>query len=630
MKFRATTFTIGLLVFGVYAAACTVSSTDDDDESADGSGGSGGSSTGGSGGSSGGSGGETSSGGSGASASGGSGGSTSSGGSGGGLGEGGAAGSGELPTVELMDCGTRDPAGATVVDADVSQDTTWSGTIYVDGNIDVTDGATITIEPGTDIVVAVDSEIEFGWNSNQATIKAEGSVDAPIRFCGENGDSGFWDGLIVRGNVTSDSVMRNVLIADAGAAGQSLALETSILIENVQVRNGEGDGVRAADFDQDSSQLSVEGIEDVPVVLTHPRGATNFPLGGNFENNGDNTVHIAYVDVEEDTTIHDPGIPYVQESDVDVYDGAELNFAAGVDYRFAANTDLEVGWNSGDATLNIMGTSTSPVVFRGEAENSGFWAGIIIRPNVRTDSLVEYLEIRHAGNAAVEAMAIHSAITLNNLLVEDSAAGVYIDAQGLNAASSNLSVNNVTALPLIVEPNALVTLPEGGDFTENDTNQVGVEGGDFDVVGDVPNLGVPYRVLGDIDVEEGADITLAPGTHFVMTADSDIEFGWNSGEVTVIAVGTEEAPIRFTGADEVAGFWPGLTIQSNVLSNSEFNWVEIGHGGDACLTLRQPFNVTNSHFFDCAGAGILKLDSDTTDYTDGNTFAGVSPSVDNL
>ncbi len=635
MRFRVSTLSAGFLVVGLVAGACTVESTDsNDDGGTGGTQGSAGNGTGGSGGDTGGSGGASSgSGGSGTTSSAaGAAGETSTTSGSGGMGEGGAGtgGTGGAPvTVDLIDCGSRDMSDATVVDSDITDDQTWSGTVYVDGRIDVYDGATLTIEAGTRVIMAVDSDIEFGWNSDQATVFAEGTADEPVRFCGEQEDQGFWRGLTFQQNVTSDSVLENVLIADAGGADQSLVLKADLLVDNVQVRNGANEGVLAADFDEDSQRLSVEGVEDVPVVLTGSAAITNFPLGGMFDNNGENTVHLRYTDLEDDTVFHDVGIPYVQEARVDVRN-ATLTFDAGVEVRFAADADLEVGWNNSDAIFMVNGTSAAPVVFRGAADDPGFWRGIILRQNVRTSSVIDHLEIRHAGGLDSNALRVESALTLQNVSVSDSSTGVYVRDQGLDPASTNLTITGVSDLPLVVGPNAVFTLPEGGAFTGNDTDQVGVEGGDLDGVGTFPNLGVPYRILADIDVVEGADVTLTPGTEFVMTADSDIEIGWNSGEVTFVAEGTEDAPIRFTGADEVAGFWPGLTVQSNALSGSKFDWVEIGHGGDACLTLRRPLPVTNSTFFDCEGVGILKLASDTSDYTESNSFEGVSASVADL
>jgi hypothetical protein len=114
-----------------------------------------------------------------------------------------------------------------------------------------------------------------------------------------------------------------------------------------------------------------------------------------------------------------------------------------------------------------------------------------------------------------------------------------------------------------------------------------------------------------------------------MSADSSIEFGCNSSEATIAAVGTEEAPIRFTGTDETPGFWEGLIVRGNVLSASRFEYVEIGHAGgtgnaNAALRLDNPITVENCTFFSSAAYGILATAGDPNDYASNNTFTDVA------
>jgi hypothetical protein len=120
-------------------------------------------------------------------------------------------------------------------------------------------------------------------------------------------------------------------------------------------------------------------------------------------------------------------------------------------------------------------------------------------------------------------------------------------------------------VPLTVQPDALITLPEGGAFTGNQPDHIAIEAGDYRVTGTVPNLGVPYRVLGSIYTLESS-MTIAAGTRFIMSADAQLEFGWNGNSATIVAQGTAAAPIRFTGLSEVAGYWSGLIVGSNALS----------------------------------------------------------------
>ncbi len=523
----------------------------------------------------------------------------------------------------LTGCGSRSVLGATVIDDTISTSQTWSGTVYVQGEVRVVEGAVLAIEPGTHIIFAADAQLDVGWNSGAATLLANGTEAAPITFCGQAGDPGYWKGLLIENNVTSNSVLEHVLISDAGGEAQALLVNAEVKLSDVRVESSDQVGVRASTFGDSSARLSVSGTEGVPVVLTSAAALSPFPVGGLFIDNTENTVHLDFTDISGLTAFRDPSIPYVVENAVDVTDGADLTFEAGVELRFAADAGLDIGWNSGDVVLNVAGTATQPVEFRGVSEEPGFWAGIAIRTNVRTSSVVSHLLLRNSGGGDEGALRIESKIQLRDVQLAQNEVGAWIGAQGLAAGSTNLSITSTEAVPLTVRPDALITLPAGGSYTGNSVDQIAVEAGDFTVSGTVPNLAVPYRVLGDIDTVQDSSMTIAAGTHFVMTADSDIEFGWNGGSATVLARGTAATPIQFSGVDATAGFWQGLTVGSQVLSSSAFEYVAIADAGPNCLTLQREVSVTNSSFTRCESYGISTVPTDLLDHTLTNTFTGM-------
>jgi hypothetical protein len=523
----------------------------------------------------------------------------------------------------LTGCGSRSVIGATVIRDTISTGQTWSGTVYVQGEVSVVEGAVLAIEPGTHIIFAADAQLEVGWNSGAATLLANGTEAAPITFCGQAGNPGYWKGLSIEDNVTSNSVLEHVLIADAGGEAQALLVNAEVKVSDVRVENSDKVGVRASAFGDGSARLSVSGTEGVPVVLTSAAALSPFPVGGVFNDNTENEVHLDFTDISGLTVFRDPLIPYVLENAVDVTEGADLTFEAGVEVQFAADAGLDIGWNSGDVVLHVAGTADQPVEFRGVTEEPGFWAGIAIRSNVRTSSVVSHLLLRNSGGGEEGALRIEAKIQVHDVQLAQNEKGAWIGAQGLAVGSTNLSITSTEAVPLTVRPDALITLPAGGSYTGNGVDQIAVEAGDFTVSGTVPNLAVAYRVLGDIDTLQDSSMTIAAGTHFVMTADSDIEFGWNSGSATVIVRGTAAAPIQFSGVEATAGFWEGLSVGSQVLSSSAFEYVEIADAGPNCLTLQRDVSVTNSSFSRCETYGISTVSTDLTDHTPTNTFTGM-------
>jgi hypothetical protein len=429
----------------------------------------------------------------------------------------------------------------------------------------------------------------------------------------------------VREGAAADSVLSNVLVSDGGGIAThdaAVSFESAVRIDNLQVRNSGKAGVYAESFAESSQRLSVEGSAGVAVVLDGAAAVTHFPRGGTIAANGEDVVRLTFSDIDEDTGFHELEVPYVQVNAVTAED-ATLTFDAGTEYHFAAGAGLVIG--SG-AAIQVDGSEQKPVVLRGELEDAGSWTGLVIRANASADSALHHLELSHAGGSASAALHVQAPITIDHVDVKDSARGVRIDAQGLQAGSANLTVSRSGAPPLVVEADALVSLPQGGTFNGNEEDYIAVEGGIYTKVGTVADLGVPFRVLGSIETEDGSSLTLAPGTEFVMAEDTVLRIGADGGNAIFQAEGTADAPIRFVGLEPVAGYWGGVELGSNMASSSHLSFVEIRHGGGstmgACLRLSSSVEVENSTFGDCAGFGLLHETGDVSDYAISNTFEG--------
>lgn len=536
--------------------------------------------------------------------------------------------------VNLFSCGVRDVTGAySPKSTSITAPETWSGKVLLKGTTTVT-GATITIMPGTEIFMDTDATLEIGWNSSEAAILAEGTPTAPIRFCGKSltAEKGYWGGITVGSNVTSNSVLRNVLISDAAGADYALELDADITIDNVQIRNGEKDGVRAFDFKEGSRSLSVEGVGGSAVLFDGEGAITRFPLGGMLLNNAKNQAVITISDIMTTVTVHNIGIPYVQDTDLRVR-GGELTFEAGVDYRFNPDRTLTIGWNGSTAGVHVNGTAAAPVKFNSLQDITSQWSGISVETNVTTNSNLTYMEVRRGGSNARPALELLAPVLVDNVKLEDNVTGLEISDKGLATGSKNLTVTKTKGRPLSIVPDGLFTLPQGSSFSGNDLDQIEVVGTSINKSGTIADAGIPYYLTGVVRILGGANVVIAPGTDFVMGVDSELDVGWNNGTTSFIAAGTAAAPITFVGITPTAGSWHGLYIESNVLTNSKLDYVQISHGGGptsspgSALELRVAIPVTNSKFLQYTGYGISKPDTITTDYAPTNTFdtTGLGP-----
>lgn len=529
------------------------------------------------------------------------------------------------PPGGLLDCKTRGTAGATIADTTITADQTWSGTIHVTETVNVYNGAVLTIAPGTNIVVDAGRGIDIGWNTGAATIVASGTAAKPITFCGAAAAPGNWSGLILEQNVTSTSVLANVLISDGGGLNAGFVLDTNATLNNVQVRNSGTDGVWATDFHTGSAALTVDGAVGVPVVLKGEGAVEHFPLGGALTGNGTDLAKVDFGYIDADTTFHDLGIPYLEVQSLNVQGAATVTFDPGVEYRVASAQDLEIGWNGGGATISVDGTAQAPVTFRGETAEAGNWTGILIDANVTSGSHLRYAKILHAGKTG-PALDVRAPITLDNVSLDTNKAGVKIAAGGLNSDSKMLSVTRTSDVPLTIAPNAIVSLPTGGTFTGNTTDQILVTGSDyFEGKGTMPNLGIPYYFDGSFNMDGGASLQIQPGVTFIMTAGALVEVGWNSSVATLVAQGTAAAPITFRGLDATNGYWGGIMVRPTVLSTSLLDHVVVKNAGPANgggITLNREIPVTNSTVSGSAGYGIYYKSTFTTNYATSNTLTG--------
>lgn len=521
-----------------------------------------------------------------------------------------------------FECERDIPDDAVELSGTIDEDTTLSGTLLITNDVRATD-IDLIIEPGTRFIVDPDSTIDFGWNGNATRVIAEGTEDQPITFCGTDEQAGSWADLTFGSNVTSDSTFKNVLIHGAGGSGHALILEADVLIENVVVAHSGGHGVSAADFNADSTGLFITDSSEMAGTLTAPEAVTNFPKGGNISGNAEDFMRLTFAEIDVDTVFHDLGVPYLLENDLRTTEGSETTYEAGVVTHVSSDSNIEFGWNGQDATLVVAGLAGDPVVFRGEDEDPGYWRRMVIRDNVRSNSSIQHMVLQHAGADDLYGLLVLAAIPISDLTLEANDRGVFIESQGLGEGSERWTISGTVNEPLGADISAVVTLPPDSDFSDNDNARVEIDGSTYDTAGTIPNVGIPYMIRSDVTTREDAEMTIAAGVEFIMGADTRMELGWNGQVASFNVEGTEEAPVRFTALDPVAGYWEGIIVRSAVTSGSAVDWMEVHHAGgglDAALILQSPIEVTNSVVANSDSAGIQRDEENTFDYAGNNSF----------
>src|SRR5690606_1602652 len=148
------------------------------------------------------------------------------------------------------------------------------------------------------------------------------------------------------------------------------------------------------------SALNIKNCAQQPIITYAGWLNSNFNLGScTFSGNG--APYIALYSTTSNEEVN--GMVSIPKASLPYYAIRGLNFtgdaviAAGVEIHFANN--LRMGVNDG-ASLAINGTSTEPVIIRGETKSPGFWQGMLIRSN-NPKNVFNYLQIADGGSEEI-------------------------------------------------------------------------------------------------------------------------------------------------------------------------------------------------------------------------------------
>lgn len=301
---------------------------------------------------------------------------------------------------------------------------TWSGSIAVDttfravdnphvvtANLRIENGATLTLEPGTVIMLSGDSNvrIDVGTTGAGALVAdggqpGEGDQIVVTRFQNAGGPapSGYYRGLrFGANNVAGTTVLRNVVIEFGGrhdAAIERGAVEAlsgsaprilhSIVREsfNYGLYVQSGAGSDAFDWFHDNqlttnarSPISI-GSDDVSTL------GANLNLSGN----GHDRIFV------RGSTVSRPaahwrsyGVPYYLSSGLFVRGGTTLTIAPNTELRFAPGRGLRVSTDAEEGGLVAAGTPAAPIRM---VADSGQWTGVFLDGLVRPSTLLRHVQ----------------------------------------------------------------------------------------------------------------------------------------------------------------------------------------------------------------------------------------------
>lgn len=566
-------------------------------------------------------------------------------------------------TLEVSAEGVSDTQTASVevepAVVEISEDITEDRTLTADylyrvtADIDVT--AMLTIEPGTRI------EFEEGTGFFIETVGgilvAEGTEEEPIVLTGTQETPGWWDGIWIGGTESeeeleqqpADNVVAHAVIEYAGSEALHPNTEAANLtvgrtnrvaavsVRSTTLRHGAGHGLFIhLDSDLlDFASNTITGNDGAPVRARTHHGR-HFDAASQYTGNGTDFVDLqggTGAEIVQDVTWESLEVAYRLSERTDV-DDAVLSIDAGAELAFRqdARLDIEPG-----AALAAEGAPDSRITFTGTDEIPGWWGGLMIESDHRSNLLdhvvVEYggSEPLHSNTEAANVTVGHTlrqaALRVRNTTLRHGAGhGLYVHLDSdLYGFETNTITNNAGA-PVRARSHHGRHFDAASDYAGNGEDFVDVDGGtgaeiDQDVLWE--SLGVPYRAGERIDVD-AAELTLEEGTEIVFREEGQLDIQPGGA---LISIGTEQDSIRITGTNESAGWWNGIFIKS-INPNNRIEYTVVAHGGREPLhanteasnltvarTLRDAVAVVaNSMFRNSAGWGIWIHDNGETNH----------------
>jgi hypothetical protein len=490
--------------------------------------------------------------------------------------------------------------------------TTWSGVVRVTGNVTVPTGHTLTIQPGTvvlvdgvasgtaGIVILVNGKLQsLGTAADPVTVTA---FDPALpwggfRFANAQASTFQYTFISRAGNTaglghtgtgpavrTTNSPVtfdHSAITDNVGKAGDMTGASLAFLDSEIS-RSRMGPEVYGASLLMDGSWVfDNRGPDDGDGIYLHTQGAgqTITLRGGMIGAVDDDAIDTLGATVTIDGVI----VRDAKDKGVSVLDGVVTiknsllagNSLASEDATFST-VSAKVSGNGGVATVNIDRTT----IVANDPQGFGRDVGIESRNKYGVTSGTVNYNVTNSIITATKPVSVETPHVASTVLVS------YSNLFGTNwAGTGNLNVDPRFADPINRDYRLKPGSPsvDAGNPSAGQNDQDGTRGdqgfyrnGIAGVIAPStipagtlsgntilsPENG-PYTITGDVAIPAGATLFVLPGTTVYFQANTGITV--NGGRI--VAEGSEYDRIRFTRVPGTTGTWDGIQIRNSTLDN---------------------------------------------------------------
>lgn len=255
---------------------------------------------------------------------------------------------------------------------------------------------------------------------------------------------------------------------------------------------------------------------------------------------------------------------------------AALTINEGTVINMCASSRIYV---QSSGSMYAIGSTSNPIIFKGEVNSPGYWKGIKIMSN-DPQNVLNYVTIQDAGgNFELDdaGLNIHSSsqISLSNCtLSNNSHNGIYVEETAIITSFSDNTLSNNGQAGLNIKANHLASIDVQSNYNNNNGQPyIVVRGGNVTTNSTWLATTTPYLFTGNVGIKAG--LTIEEGAHLKFGQEKAIDIE-ASGYIS--AIGTTTEPIVMEGEFSSPGYWMGVTILSNNPLN-DFEYVTVKDGG---------------------------------------------------
>lgn len=445
---------------------------------------------------------------------------------------------------------------------------------HITGQLTISDGVTVTIEPGCQVyfdgsfrILVYGALVANGTSANHILFTSSQAVP----------DKGDWRRIYFN-EADAGTILNYCDISYGGSVNAAVEITGStnnITISNCTITNSAGYGIFLQNnaANPSISNCAINDCDDYPIFTRSDRVKD---ITGTMSFTG-NTPNAIWVNTGNITTGQwlNHGVPYILGGgNFTVPDGNSLTIDAGVTLKFDGNRGITI---NGD--LKAIGTSTEPITFTSNAAvpARGDWRNLYFN-NVDNACNLSGCILEYGGSANGTIytnnntslwLAIHFSEISNS-----GSYGIY-NTNTSYASIGVVDIHDCDNYPIRTGAGSVGYMSAFSTFTSNTPNAIRVEQQTFGGVATWLDHGIPYVIWNDITINDATTLTLQAGAELKFNTGARFQV-----DGTLIADGDPVNHITFTSnqALPAPGNWERLFLNA-ANAGTILDYCDISYGG---------------------------------------------------